>query len=88
MDKSMNERYKAEMPKQYRLANAPAPVEPVLENSEINESSGRLVGIVTTLRNLYPVPKARVTVFEGGIEDMQIIASGYTDQSGRTEEFI
>ena len=30
MDKSMIERYKSEMLKQYRLAIAPAPVEPVL----------------------------------------------------------
>lgn len=88
MDKSMIERYKSEMLKQYRLAIAPAPVEPVLENSDINQSSGRLVGIVTTLRNLYPVPKARVTVFEGTPDNMKVIATDWTDESGRTEIFV
>lgn len=88
MDKSMIEQYKTEMLKQYRLANTPAPVEPVLDNLETDDSSGKLVGIVTTLRTLYPVPRARVTVFRGDADNMEIISSGYTDQSGRTEEFV
>lgn len=49
--------------------------------------TGRLIAIVTTLRGLYPVPGARVTVFTGKPEQMNIIDSAVTDQSGRSKTF-
>ncbi len=92
MEKSMIEQYKEQMLNMYRTVNrvpqpesvpqpAPTPEEPI-------DSSGKLVAIVTTLRTLYPVPRARVTVFRGEPNNMQVLLTGYTDQSGRTEEFV
>jgi hypothetical protein len=34
------------------------------------------------------VPNAKVTIFTGNYNDMQIIDTAYTDQSGRTKPFI
>ena len=93
MDKSIIERYKAEMLKMSRLAkqtNAEITqtTEPI-NNQEQNtsENSGKLIAIVTTLRNLYPVSNAKITLFTGDYNNMNVIATDYTDQSGRTDAF-
>lgn len=49
--------------------------------------TGRLIAIVTTLRGIYPVPGARVTVFTGAPDRMNVIDSGITDESGRSKTF-
>ena len=48
---------------------------------------GYLTAVVTTLRALYPLPNAEVTVFTGDYENMNVLAKGLTDQSGRTQSF-
>ena len=90
MDKNVIEQYKNEMLKMYskarsvptiatEIAPTPAPTPTV--------SQGMLIGIVTTLRSLYPVVGAKVTVFTGNPEEMTVIDTDFTDNSGRTKSF-
>ncbi len=94
MDEQILEKYKAQMLEMYRKANRAVPTvtEPVTESEPENvtedTASGKLVGLVTTIRSLYPVPNAKITVFEGSPQDMTIIDTDFTDQSGKTKEFI
>lgn len=53
-----------------------------------DDSTGRLIAIVTAFREIYPVANAKVTVFTGNLEDMQVVDTAYTDRSGRTPPFI
>ena len=52
-----------------------------------DDGVGGLVVNTTTLRGLYPVPNALVTVFSGSVSDKKIVESGVTDQSGKSELF-
>ena len=100
MDKSLIEKYKAEMFNMYRTAkpsfaekNSVMAVAPVTESQSNTENSsdtdsGRLIVSVTTVRSLYPLENAEVTVFSGEYPEMQVIARDATDQSGKTEEFV
>ena len=97
MDKSMIEDYKRQMLDMYRLqGSAPrnvendAPLEETLTKAPTvqPDGNGQLIAIVTTLRTLYPVPRAKVTIFRGDIAEPEIIATDYTDESGRTGSFI
>lgn len=94
MDRKIVEKYKNEMLNMYRTTRAvPTVTEPDMQIptapqvSVTDDSRGGLVAIVTTVRNLYPVPNARVTVFTGNIDDKQIVATDVTDSSGRTGIF-
>lgn len=88
MDKTLIEKYKAEMLNmQRRSKSLPTITTTNVQRNPNDESSGNLLVIVTTLRSLYPVPNAEVTVFKGDYNDMQIIATSTTDQSGRSDNF-
>lgn len=97
MDNDLLNKYKQEMLKMYRSANAAVP-EPVSETAPAppenttpppqNTTAGTLVGIVTSIRGLYPVNNAKVTVFTGSYDNMAVIDTSLTDQSGRTKTFI
>lgn len=52
------------------------------------DSKGGLIVVVTTIRELYPVENARVTIFTGNAQNMQTVDFDSTDQSGRTKRFI
>ena len=85
MDKSVIEEYKNKMLNMYKTGKIiPAQVSVEKENS-IDDGTGGLVAIVTSLRRLYPVANAKVTVFTGNIENKQIVATDITDSSGRTD---
>ncbi len=101
MDKSLIEKYKSEMINMYRTAKpafaekrAVAVVaEPTSEaeprpETATNSDSGGLIVAVTTVRSLYPLENATVTVFSGEYPEMQVIARDSTDQSGKTKEFV
>lgn len=100
MDKNLIERYKKEMLDMYKSARSipTMATESAEQNSDseitlpkANEqpySSGKLIAIVTSLREIYPVANARVTVFTGNYNDMQIIDTAFTDESGRTRPFV
>ncbi len=53
-----------------------------------DDSKGGFEVNVTTLLYLYPLEKALVTVFTGPYDDMTVVDTGYTDESGKTERFI
>ena len=101
MDKSTIEKYKAEMLGMYRSSKNPAQntdyadsenalpaVSEDINTYNTSDSSGKLIVIVTTVKSLYPLENAEVSVFSGDYRDKQIIARDFTDQSGRTEPFI
>lgn len=94
MDESIIEQYKRQMLNMYRSSNS---VQTQMPAEEVRvpeperpqpDGNGQLIAIVTTLRTLYPVPRAKVTVFRGDINEPDIIATDYTDESGRTDAFI
>lgn len=98
MDKSLIESYKQEMLKLYNsrnkivntTVNNVTPSPPVGEKpiTDDNTNTGTLIGIATQLRGLYFVPNTKVTVFTGTPENMQIIDTSFTDQNGKTKEFV
>lgn len=87
------EEYKQEMLSLYRTANttpAPPPQMPQVTPEQtpqptIPDEKGGLLVFVTTLRNLYGVQNARVSVLNERNEE---IDSDITDMSGRTKVFI
>lgn len=88
MDQNMIEKYKKEMLEMYKSVKPAVPVQttqvmptPPAEDT----SSGKLIGLITAIRSLYPVPNAKVTVFEGSTENPQVVATAFTDSSGRTD---
>ncbi|MBR7133526.1 MAG: hypothetical protein IKD04_08335 [Clostridia bacterium] len=94
MDKNLIEQYKTQMLDMYRTAKK-APAEekitvsaPPVQNSLPANQVGRLIAVVSTLRSLYPLEGARVTVFKGEPQNMQVIGTLVTDQSGRTGSFV
>lgn len=59
----------------------PAPI------PNIDDGTGGLIVSVTTLRGLYPVASALVTVFTGDRANMQIIEMDTTNESGKSKVF-
>ena len=95
MDKETLEKYKNEMLKMYRSQKVQAPViRPTVAevNPKVTQTTetptGGLLAVVTTVRNLYPVSNAKVTIFTGDYDNKNVIDSAFTDQSGRTKVFI
>lgn len=88
MDKNLIDKYKEEMLRMYRSVNAtPAAPTPNPDSVLQSTNEGYLFGIVTAVRALYPVKNAKVTVFTGDYNDMNVIDSALTDESGRTKIF-
>ncbi|MCQ2440321.1 MAG: carboxypeptidase-like regulatory domain-containing protein [Clostridia bacterium] len=52
-----------------------------------DQNTGELTVNVTTLRGLYPVVGAVVTIFKGNYDNMEVLHTAVTDQSGRTPSF-
>ncbi len=69
------------------MPTVPETTESIQPQTPVGDGTGGLVAIVTSLRRLYPVPNAKVTVFTGNIENKQVIATDTTDTSGRTGVF-
>ena len=89
MDKSLIEKYKLEMLNMYKKKSAPTVLPTVAPQEEPpTDSSGQLIAIVTSLRGIYPVENAKVTVFTGNYGNMQVVDTAYTDESGRTRPFV
>lgn len=92
MDKALFEKYINEMRRMKENATLKPQKEEVTRtaatvaepNSQDMTGEGFLVVNVTSVRGIYPVPGARVTVFTGSEEDMKIVAEAVTDQSGKT----
>lgn len=95
MNKDIFEKYKNEMLRMYNsvhkansLPTVAEPTPPPQSNDPQNAQIGKLLGVVTSFNSLYPVQNAKVTVFKGEFENMEIIDSDKTDQSGKTKLFL
>ncbi len=99
MDSNIIEKYKNEMLKMYASAPRaiptqttetviPEPQTPPTPQPIPDTSTGNLIGIVTAVRALYPVKNAKVTVFTGDYNNMNVIDTALTDNSGRTKVFV
>ena len=96
MNEELIEKYKNEMMRMYINSqnsttsevnpdeNTPTPTNDLPSTMQ----NGKLLGVVTSFNSLYPVENAKVTVFLGEYEDMQIIDTDQTDQNGKTKLFI
>ena len=101
MNNELFEKYKNEMLKMYNSVHknevVPVMAEPEptpILNEQIpatpppqNDQNGRLLGVVTSFNSLYPVENAKVTIFSGEYEDMNVIDTDLTDNSGKTKVF-
>ena len=94
MDKSIIEKYKNEMLNiRKRAMPANGAQQGYYEEGKPNipddasDENGRLIAMVTYTDRIYPVKKAKVTVFTGSPDNMEIVDSGITDESGKTEAF-
>lgn len=96
MDRSDFERYIEEMKALSRRAAVNEEVIPAVAENEISSpqpesedmsGTGFLLVNVTSVRELYPVKNARVTVFRGNVDSMEKIAESVTDESGKSELF-
>ena len=81
MDNSLIEKYKKELLDMHNKKIENPPVDQYGDN-------GKLIVNVTTLRQLYPVVGAKVTIFTDDLENMNIIDTSTTDQSGRSKVFM
>ena len=88
MDKAQFEKYIEEMREMQKKAD----IKPTLQkvkttlhnNSPDMTGEGKLIVNVTSVRGLYPVRGAKVTVFTGEEEEKVVLFEGTTDQSGKT----
>lgn len=89
MDKALIEEYKRKM---LELRNKAIPAVAQVEDSsalpDTDSRSGGLIVSVTSLRGLFPVKNALVTVFTGAGNSYTEVDRDYTDESGRTKKFI
>ena len=51
------------------------------------DGTGGIVVNVTTLNRLYPVKDALVTIFTGSGDNIRVVETGLTDQSGKSDVF-
>ena len=77
MDKSLFDKYKKEMLEMYDKRR----IKTMASNIT---SQGSIIAIVTAFKELYPVENARVTIFTGNLDNMEVLKEVYTDSSGRT----
>lgn len=83
MDKDLIKRYTDEM---FRMRARAVPTAATAQN-EVERGSGGLTVRVTTLKGLYPVPDAKVTIFLGSGDDRTVLDTSTTDESGKTPVF-
>ena len=57
------------------------------QNTNPPEGKGYLLVDVTSVKELYPVPNAKITVFTGGEDNRTVFAEGVTDISGKAGPF-
>lgn len=90
MDKSLFEKYINEM-RAMKASAMPEPARPMAavyyENAKDMTGSGELKIRATSVRGLYPVEGAKVTVFTGNADNMTVVAEGNTDISGASPDF-
>lgn len=81
MDKTLIEQYKNELLEMSKKSS-------IIKDGENYKENGKLIVNVTTLRQLYPVANALVTVFTGDYQNRNPIDSSLTDQNGKSKTFL
>ena len=81
--------YRAQAPayREPETIAAPEPQEPSAASEKLEDGTGGIQVYATTLRGLYPVKNAIVTVFTGEPDNMTVIEKDVTDQSGKSGVF-
>lgn len=97
MRKKTAQDYANELLKMYRenarelnRVEQPSVVPAISENvlpTVFEDGTGGLQVNVTTLGRLYPVKDALVTVFTGEVQNMTVVETGTTDESGKSDVF-
>ncbi len=96
MDRSVFDKYIAEMKNMSKKAipvlqseplSEEQPASPAIAPPQDMSGEGFLGVNVTSVRGLYPVENAKITVFKGQLQNMEKLFEGYTDDSGKTEIF-
>ncbi len=77
MDRSLFDKYRKEMLEMYNRRTVKAVSQNIASN-------GSIIAIVTAFKELYPVENAKVTIFTGNMDNIQVLQEVYTDLSGRT----
>ena len=87
-ERELIKKYSDELMSAYRLSKGKY-VNAQSNSAEIpsGQSTGELTVNVTTLRGLYPVVGAVVTIFKGNYDNMEVLHTAVTDESGRTPSF-
>lgn len=85
MDDSVIKKYSDEMLEMYKKREVRQTAEAVAYG---DGAKGGMIVNVTTLYRLYPVANALVTVFTGSMNDMNVVETDNTDESGQTRRFI
>lgn len=57
-----------------------------MSDEVVSDETGSIIAIVTTIRDIYPIENAKVTIFKGDIDNKEIVEVVYTDESGRTRQ--
>lgn len=86
MDKDIIAKYSREMMDMYKRARPV--VQYVADEPTYTDGFGNLIVNVTTLRGLYPVKSAEVTVFTGAYENMVVLDRDFTNDNGKTKTFL
>lgn len=90
MDRNLIEKYSRELLDIYKKSKQEIKQSAVMTATiGYSENTGRggLQVIVTTIKGLYPLKGATVTIFKGPYEQMQVIDRALTDESGKTKVF-
>ncbi len=91
MERELIEKYKNEMLAMYSKARPQNQKAVAVQSNNVEQnpdSQGGLLAVVTTVDRLYPVSNAKVTVFSGDYNNMNVIDTDYTDQSGKSKVFL
>ena len=88
MDKRLTEKYKKELSqiKEMNSKEATTAAKPAAAPVE-DTGYGFLTAMVTSLRGIYPVKNAEVTIFTGNVGNEQVYDRAFTDESGKTRPF-
>ncbi len=97
MERELIEKYKEEMLNMYRsvkpqnaVYQEPAKAVPVQTEIKppMTDQNGGLLAVVTTVDRLYPVSNAKVTIFTGELDNMNVLDTDFTNDSGKSKVFV
>ncbi len=93
MDKRLTEKYRKQLEEirqkgaENAVAAATDSISQRAQTPQVDTGFGFITAVVTSLRGIYPVKNAEVTVFTGNVGNEQIYDTYLTDESGKTPPF-